>query len=118
MGANKLTLLEDHPARKPTWASVSPDDKTIVFARNHNLYMVDAENYAKAIKTPNDASIKETQLTTDGVEDFGYGGRGAGGQQDQQQQEQQEQQQQNDQQQGQEGQQQDNARVRQSAGQV
>jgi dipeptidyl-peptidase 4 len=114
MGANKLTLLDDRPARKPTWASVSPDDKTIVFVRNHNLYMVDAENYAKAIKTPNDASIKETQLTTDGVEDFGYGGRGAGGQQDQQQQEQQ---QQNDQQ-GQEGQQQDNARARQSAGQV
>jgi dipeptidyl-peptidase-4 len=54
MGANKLTLLDDRPARKPTWASVSPDDKTIVFARNHDLYMVDAENYAKALKNPND----------------------------------------------------------------
>ena len=69
----KLALLEDAPKRKPTWASVSPDDKTVVFARNHNLFMMDAENYSKAVKNANDASIKETQLSTDGVEDFGYG---------------------------------------------
>ena len=113
MGANKLTLLEERPARKPAWANVSPDDKTIVFARNHNLFMMDAENYAKAIKNANDSSIQETQLTTDGVEDFGYGGRGGGaGQQDQQQEQQQ------NEQQGQEGQQQDNARARQAVGQV
>ena len=71
LAANKLALLEDRPARKPAWGSVSPDDKTIVFVRNHNLYSMDAENYAKAIKNPNDASIQETQLTTDGIEDFG-----------------------------------------------
>ena len=28
--------------RQPRWASLSPDEKTIVFARNHNLYMMDA----------------------------------------------------------------------------
>jgi dipeptidyl-peptidase-4 len=117
LAANKLTLLEDRPLRKPTWASISPDDKTVVFVRNHNLYMMDAENYAKALKNANDPSIKETQITTDGIEDFGYGGRGgAGGQQEQQQQQQE--QQQNEQQQGQEGQQQDNARQRQAAGQI
>ena len=38
--------------------------------------MMDADNYAKALKNANDKSIQETQLTTDGVEDFGYGGRG------------------------------------------
>jgi dipeptidyl-peptidase 4 len=112
LGANKLTLLEDHPPRKPAWASVSPDDKLVVFARNHNLWMMDAENYAKALKNPNDPSIQETQLTTDGVEDFAYGGRGGAGGQDQQEQQQQ---QQNDQQQqqGQEGQQ-ENSRARQA----
>ncbi|MBS1857958.1 MAG: S9 family peptidase [Acidobacteria bacterium] len=110
---NKLTLLEDRPARKPTWASISPDDKNIVFVRNHNLYMMDAENYAKALKNPNDPSIQETQLTTDGVEDFGYGGRGMGGQDQQQQQQEQQQQEQ-----GQEGRQQDNARQRQAAGNI
>jgi dipeptidyl-peptidase 4 len=118
LAANKLTLLDDRPARKPAWASISPDDKTIVFARNHNLYMMDAENYAKAVKNPNDSSIKETQITTDGVEDFGYGGRGGAGGQDQQiqdQQQQNDQQQQGQQQQGQESQQ-ESARARQAPG--
>jgi dipeptidyl aminopeptidase/acylaminoacyl peptidase len=115
LGANKLTLLDEPPKRKPTWASISPDDKTVVFARNHNLYMMDAANYAKAMKNANDTTIEETQLTTDGVEDWGYGGRGGqGGDQQQQEQQQQEQQQQ----QGQEGQQQDNARQRQAAGNI
>jgi dipeptidyl aminopeptidase/acylaminoacyl peptidase len=111
----KLALLDEAPKRKPTWASVSPDDRTVVFARNYNLYMMDAENYAKAIKNANDKDIKETQLTTDGVEDFGYGGRGLGGV-DQQDQQQQQQQQEN--QQGQEGQGQDNSRARQAVGNI
>src|SRR5207302_815314 len=79
LAANKLALLDEGPKRKPAWASISPDDKTVVFARNHNLYLMDAENYAKAVKNANDTDIKETQLSTDGVEDFGYGGRGMGG---------------------------------------
>jgi dipeptidyl-peptidase 4 len=106
--SSKLTLLDEAPPRKPAWASVSPDEKTIVFARNHNLYMMDAANYAKALKKADDASIVETKLTEDGVEDFAYGGgRGMGG--DQQQQEQ------NDTQQGEN---QDNTRQRVSAGNV
>jgi dipeptidyl aminopeptidase/acylaminoacyl peptidase len=69
---SKLALLNERIPRKPRWASISPDDQTIVFARNHNLYMMDAANYAKALKKADDPSIVETQLTTDGVEDFGY----------------------------------------------
>jgi dipeptidyl aminopeptidase/acylaminoacyl peptidase len=72
LSTGKLVLLPERPARKPRWASVSPDDQTIVFARNHNLYMMDAANYAKALKNPKDTTIAETQLTTDGVEDFDY----------------------------------------------
>ncbi len=89
LSTGKLELLNDRPERKPTWASISPDGRTIVYAKNHNLYAMDAENYAKALKNPNDKTIVETQWTTDGVEDFAYGGRGAGGG-EQQQQEQQE----------------------------
>jgi dipeptidyl-peptidase 4 len=70
--SNKLALLPDRPARKARWASISPDDQTVVFARNQNLYMMDAANYAKALKKADDPTIVETQLTTDGVEDFGY----------------------------------------------
>jgi hypothetical protein len=86
----KLTLLDERPARKPAWAGISPDGKTVVFTRNHNLFMMDDVNYAKALKNANDASIVETELTKDGEEYFGYGGRGgAGGQQQQEQQQQQ-----------------------------
>jgi dipeptidyl-peptidase 4 len=69
---SKLALLDERLPSKPRWASISPDDQTVVFARSHNLYMMDAANYAKALKKADDPSIVETQLTTDGVEDFGY----------------------------------------------
>ena len=91
----KVTLLEDHkPDPRPLrWASFSPDNKTVLFARNHNLFMMDAENYAKALKDPNDKTIVEVQLTTDGEDFYGYSARsgGRGNQDDQQQQQQQQQ---------------------------
>jgi len=63
----------------------------VLFARDHNLYMMDAENYAKALKNPNDKTIVEVQLTTDGEDFYGYSSRsgGRGNQQEQQQQQQQ-----------------------------
>ncbi|MBR6495881.1 MAG: DPP IV N-terminal domain-containing protein [Rikenellaceae bacterium] len=57
-----------------TWANVSPDGETILFARNYNLYMMDKENYEKAKKNENDTTIVEHQLTTDGVRYFAFGG--------------------------------------------
>jgi dipeptidyl-peptidase-4 len=93
MASGRVTYLEDYPEepRRPTWALHSPDGKTILFARNHNLFMMDAANYEKAIKNANDKTIVEHQLTDDGIEhySFGGGGRGGGGQQQQQQQQQQ-----------------------------
>jgi dipeptidyl aminopeptidase/acylaminoacyl peptidase len=73
----KVTRLDNvEPAKqKPMWASVSPDEKTVVFARGQNLYMMDAGNYAKALKKAGDATIVENQLTTDGVEKFSYARR-------------------------------------------
>lgn len=70
----KLTRLDtlEPPKKKPLWASVSPDEKLVVFARGYNLYAMDAENYAKALKKPGDPRIAETQLTTDGVEKYSY----------------------------------------------
>jgi dipeptidyl-peptidase 4 len=74
LASGKVTRLDDFkaPPKKPTWASVSPDEKWVVFARGHNLYLMDAENYEKAKKNPADKSITETQLTTDGVEKYSY----------------------------------------------
>ncbi|MBS1813147.1 MAG: DPP IV N-terminal domain-containing protein, partial [Acidobacteria bacterium] len=72
----KLTLLPDfQPQRKTRWAAVSPDEKTIVFARGLNLFMMDAENYAKALKKEDDTTIVETQITTDGEENWSYARR-------------------------------------------
>ena len=49
LASGKLALLPDfEPSKKPVWASVSPDDSTVIFARGNNLYMMDAANYAKA----------------------------------------------------------------------
>jgi dipeptidyl aminopeptidase/acylaminoacyl peptidase len=73
----KLTRLDNvEPFRKkPMWAAVSPDEKTVVFARGQNLYMMDSANYVKALKKAGDTTVVETQLTTDGVEKFGYARR-------------------------------------------
>lgn len=72
--SEKLTLVEDYklPPKKMEWASVSPDEKTIIFARGHNLFMMDAANYALAQKKADDKNVKETQLTTDGEEHYSY----------------------------------------------
>jgi dipeptidyl-peptidase-4 len=74
LATGKLTLLEDYkePPKRPRWASVSPDEKTVIFARGHNLFMMDAESFELAKKKADDAKIKEEQLTTDGEEHYSY----------------------------------------------
>ncbi len=116
MATAKTTLVEDYPEepRRPAWGSLSPDGKTVLFARNHNLYMMDAANWDKAQKSVNDKTIVEHQLTTDGEEhySFGGGGRGGGQQQQQQQQQEQDEQGQNQNQQEEQGEDAKNMRVR------
>ena len=96
IAAQKLTLNEEYvaPAARPRWASLSPDGRTIVFARNHNLYVMDAASFAKAQKNAADTTIVETKLTSDGEEYYSYA---RSRQQDQQIQEQQQQQRQDQQ---------------------
>jgi dipeptidyl-peptidase 4 len=88
----RVTLVETPAAeRLPRWGAESPDGKTIVFARSHNLYMMDAENWAKAQKDQNDKTIVEHQLTTDGEEHYSYARTVNVAQQQQEQQQQDEQ---------------------------
>ena len=84
----KLTLPTEYTPeqRKPAWASISPDEKTIVFAKSDNLYMMDAASYALALKKADDPNIKEVQLTKDGEKDFSYARRVSGSEEQQQQQ--------------------------------
>ena len=80
LATGKLVLLDGfrEPPQKPDWASVSPDEKTVVFARNHNLYLVDAANYQKLLKEPEAKDIVEQQFTTDGEEDYSFAQRPRG----------------------------------------
>lgn len=63
-GANGAGEGERHDP--PRNSVVSPDESTAVFIRDHNLWAYDLNTGS------------ETQLTTDGVEDFGYGTNNAG----------------------------------------
>lgn len=60
------------PRRTPRWASVSPDQQTIVFVRNYNLYWMDRPNYEKALINEDDSTIVEHAMTKDGVEYNSY----------------------------------------------
>ncbi len=54
------------PGRPPGSSVVSPDGKKAVFIKDHNLWVRDV------------VSGRETQLTTDGIKDFGYATDNAG----------------------------------------
>ena len=71
----KLTHLKDHEKepKRLSWGSISPDKKTVVYAKDLNLYKMSYEDYQKARKNEKDSTIVEIQLTFDGVEDFGFG---------------------------------------------
>jgi dipeptidyl-peptidase-4 len=74
LASRKLTMLEDYveEPKRPDWASISPDGNTVVFGRHYNLYTMDKANYEKWLKDPNDKTIEEYQLTTDGEEYYSY----------------------------------------------
>ncbi|HEX5070680.1 MAG TPA: DPP IV N-terminal domain-containing protein [Vicinamibacterales bacterium] len=87
--ATQTVVLNDkykpETSGNPNWATVSPDKKYVLYSRNYNLFMMDAENFEKAKKNAADPSIVETQLTTDGERNYGFGRGGGAGNQDQQQ---------------------------------
>ncbi|MDD3722201.1 MAG: DPP IV N-terminal domain-containing protein [Lutibacter sp.] len=76
LGDNKLTVVdnkkEDEKLKK--WPNIAPDSSVVLFSKNYNLYWMDKENFLKAVKNEKDTTIVENQWTTDGVENYGYGG--------------------------------------------
>lgn len=79
----ELTEREE-PDNHPSWANVSPDGETIIFARNHNLRMMTRASYQQVLdarrgKTGAAADsadwkveVEEIELTTDGEENYSY----------------------------------------------
>ncbi|EJF09467.1 DPP IV N-terminal domain-containing protein [Pontibacter sp. BAB1700] len=75
LATGQVVELKDFekPKSKPRWASISPDQQVVVYAKEHNLYWMDKANYEKALKNEKDSTIVEHQLTKDGVEYYTYG---------------------------------------------
>ena len=73
--SKQLTHLKDKKkeTKELRWASVSPDGKTVVYAKDLNLYRMSREDYEKLKKNEKDSTVVEIQITDDGVKDFGYG---------------------------------------------
>ena len=84
----KLTRIENKWKQQayPHWASISPDGKTVIFAKDFNLYKMSREDYEtlkdnqmkndkKALKKEKLDSLvtSQVQLTTFGEKDFGFG---------------------------------------------
>ena len=72
------------PDDHPDWANVSPDGKTVVFARNDNLFKISKSDYQKVLdarrgkdkkqadKITKKLELEEIQLTKNGEDDFSY----------------------------------------------
>ena len=73
IASKKLSEYKPEEREYPTWASVSPDGQTGIYAKDNNLWWMDKENMAKAAKDDKDSTLVEHQLTFDGIKDFGYG---------------------------------------------
>lgn len=76
LGGNGLTIIDNEKEKKEhkRWANIAPDSTIVLFARNHNLYWMDKENFKKAIKDKEekDTTIVEHQWTKDGEKHYGY----------------------------------------------
>lgn len=66
-------LNKDEDDKYPYWANISPDGKTVVFAKDFDLYSMSRADYEKLKKDEKDSTVVETRLTTFGQKDFGFG---------------------------------------------
>ena len=75
IASGKLTYdTDEHKDEYPRWANVSPDGSLGVYIKNHNLWMMDKENLAKAAKDDKDSTLVERALTKDGTAQFSWDG--------------------------------------------
>ena len=55
------------------WGNISPDKKYVVYAKDLNLYFMSYEDYERLETNPNDSTVLDIALTSDGIEDFAFG---------------------------------------------
>jgi dipeptidyl-peptidase 4 len=81
LGSNGLTVLDNKKKKKEEWkkwANIAPDSSVVLFSKHYNLYWMDKENFLKAVKNEKDSTIVENQWTTDGEENYDFGGSSRG----------------------------------------
>ncbi|WP_405573404.1 DPP IV N-terminal domain-containing protein [Winogradskyella sp. Asnod2-B02-A] len=81
LGSNSLTVLDNKKKEKEDWkkwANIAPDSSVVLFSKHYNLYWMDKENFLKAVKNEKDSTIVENQWTTDGEENYDFGGSSRG----------------------------------------
>ncbi|REE08003.1 dipeptidyl aminopeptidase/acylaminoacyl peptidase [Winogradskyella pacifica] len=81
LGGNGLTIISNKKKEKEDWkkwANIAPDSSVVLFSKHYNLYWMDKENFLKAVKNEKDSTIVENQWTTDGEENYDYGGSSRG----------------------------------------
>jgi dipeptidyl-peptidase-4 len=74
LAARRLTLLEDWEEEPdaPRWASIAPDSSVVVFAREHNLFLMSWADFVKIRDKEDTTDVVEHQLTEDGEEDYSF----------------------------------------------
>ena len=87
VGTQTLRELEDYeaPDNHPSWASVSPDGETVLFAKEYNLWMMSGDDYQKILDARRGLSgdeadsaevkiddLEEIQLSEDGERYYSY----------------------------------------------
>ena len=87
-----LRQLEDYesPNNHPSWANVSPDGQTVVFAKLHELWIMTGADYERILDArrgksgdeaddaEEDVEVEEIQLTTDGEQYYSYAANSSG----------------------------------------
>jgi dipeptidyl aminopeptidase/acylaminoacyl peptidase len=74
LASGTLTHLEDYKTPVvPSWGSVSPDGRNVIYGKDFNLWSMDWENFEKAMTNERDSTIVERQLTHDGERYWGFG---------------------------------------------
>lgn len=76
LGDNKLTIIDNkkEDEKLKRWPNIAPDSSIVLFSKNYNVYWMDKANFLKAVKNEKDSTIVENKWTTDGIENYGYGG--------------------------------------------
>lgn len=76
IATGKLVDVTENEEEKdyPRWAGISPDGKKAVYMKNRNLFWMSIEDVEKLMEDEKDSTVVDHQITTDGIENFTYGG--------------------------------------------